>query len=110
MRLPRTIRFGSYTLNDKESGESKPPNGMREGTSTKKSGTRTSVCRLVATGLVGWLRRGARRQRQLGQLLLRDLTWPLAEDDHPEHLVGRHVAGLDDIDHAAVVHDADPVG
>ena len=40
----------------------------------------------------------------------RELRRRLAEDDHPEDLVGRDVGLVDRADEPAVVHDADPVG
>ena len=35
---------------------------------------------------------------------------PLAQDDHPEHVVGGDVVLVDRVHDPAVVHDADPVG
>ena len=48
-------------------------------------------------------------QLELGQLLLGDVARLLAEDDHPEDVVGGHVGLVDRVDDLAVVHDADPI-
>src|SRR5262245_16592917 len=79
---------------------------MRPGTSVKNSS---------GTGCPSWTcpqAESAHRaaKLELRQLLFGDLAWPLAEDDHAEHVVRRDSRLVDRPDDPPVVHHADPVG